>query len=186
MQRLRATFHCCEVSPRVSKTNVLKLRYAVSELEPLEHVLGVFRKLAQVGHPVLANVLLACQQAAECEFAGAVKGLFALGLQVRVQVDASFLALGVPGLNVGFCAFKHAVQTPQQGEGEDDFAVTGLLVIAPEEVGDRPQEVCEFGEVLSHKWILDYIRIIVEPKLIGHCNVAGELDIWDSDFYWLA
>ena len=95
--------------------------------------------------------------------------------------------LGVLGQNVGLCAFKNAVQTPHQGEGEDDLAVIGLFVIASKEVSDGPEEVCEFGEVLCHESIiLVYIRAIVEPKLIGHSKVAGELHISDSDFWWLA
>ena len=35
---------------------------------------------------------------------------------------------------------EHAVEAPQHGEGEDDAPVLGLLVVAPQQVGDRPDE----------------------------------------------
>jgi hypothetical protein len=35
---------------------------------------------------------------------------------------------------------EHAVEAAQHGEGQDDLAVLGLLVVAAEEVGDGPDE----------------------------------------------
>ncbi len=35
---------------------------------------------------------------------------------------------------------EHAVEAAQHGEGQDHLAVLGLLVVAPQQVGDRPDE----------------------------------------------
>ena len=40
---------------------------------------------------------------------------------------------------------QHTVQTAQHGEGEDDFALLRLLVVATKQVGDGPEEGGEIG-----------------------------------------
>ena len=44
------------------------------------------------------------------------------------------------GQHGGLGGLQHAVQPAQDGEGEDDFAVVGLLVIATQQVSDGPDE----------------------------------------------
>lgn len=129
---------------------------AVGKLEALEHVTGVFGEVSEVCDQVLADVLLVGQQARQGEFTGVVKGLLALALEERVQVDATFLALLELSQDLGFRALQHAVKAPQESEGKDDLAVVRLLVVAPEQVGDRPEEVGEFGKILGHEVFFEY------------------------------
>nr|WP_236919213.1 hypothetical protein [Ereboglobus luteus] len=49
------------------------------------------------------------------------------------------------GKDGGLGFFEDAVDAPQDGEGEDDFAVVGLFVIAAKEIGDGPEERGKVG-----------------------------------------
>jgi hypothetical protein len=63
-----------------------------------------------------------------------------LAQQERLGVHAQ-LGLGFQlGQHGGLGGFEHAVEAAQHGEGQDDLAVVGLLVVATEEVGDGPDE----------------------------------------------
>ena len=50
----------------------------------------------------------------------------------RFGVHASLLLILEFGQHGGFGGFENAVQTPQHGEWQNDLAVIGLLVIAPQ------------------------------------------------------
>ena len=135
----------------------IELAHAFQELEALENVPRVRRKLADVLHHVQAHELGVGQQARQVENRGVVEGLLAFALEKDIQADPGVLALLVLGENVLFGGLQHAFQAAQEREGEDDLSVVGLLVIAPQEVGDGPEEVCEFREILGHGVLVYFV-----------------------------
>ncbi len=76
----------------------------------------------------------------QVEGRGVVKLVFRLADQERFGVDAGLGALRQLGHHGGFGGGEDAVEAAEDGEGEDDLAVFGLLEVAAEEVGDRPDE----------------------------------------------
>lgn len=65
---------------------------------------------------------------------------------------------------------QHTVQTAQHGEGEDDFALLRLLVVATKQVGDGPEEGGEIG--ISHAGKGDIQAAAL--RLARHCHRGWE------------
>ena len=80
------------------------------------------------------------EEAAEVERRGVEELLPGHVLQHRVDVlDLALQRLG-PLQDGGLRGLQHAVEAADNGQGEDDLAVLGLLVVTPEEVGHGPDE----------------------------------------------
>ena len=47
---------------------------------------------------------------------------------------------GILGQHGRLGGLQHAIQAAQHGEGQDDLAVFGLLVVAAQQVGDGPYQ----------------------------------------------
>ena len=62
-----------------------------------------------------------------------------LGIQAGLRPDRQLVQHGLLG------GLQHAVQATEHGERQDDLAVVGLLVVAAEQVGDRPDERGKIG-----------------------------------------
>ena len=86
------------------------------------------------------DVVRIAEQLAERHFRGVVEALPRGALKKGVGIKPHGLLGGFLGQHSGFGRLQHTIQTPQHREGEDDLAVIGLLVIAPEEISDRPDE----------------------------------------------
>ena len=60
--------------------------------------------------------------------------------QERVGVEPLCGLGGEFGQDARLGALENAVEAAQDGEGKDDFAVLGLLVVTAQQVGNRPDE----------------------------------------------
>ncbi len=81
---------------------------------------------------------------------------------------------------------QHAVQAADDGQRQDDLAVLGLLVVAAEQVGDRPDEAGQFlvrthGDPFpSVLWLRGIFRHeeprcqAVHGRLDGMCGQCGD------------
>ena len=68
------------------------------------------------------------------------KRLPRLPQEERLRVQPGLLPGRVLGQHGGLGGLQHAIQPPQDGEGQDDLAVLGLLVVAAQQIGDGPDE----------------------------------------------
>lgn len=109
------------------------------EVEALEDVARRGRERLDVGVEVLADVILVAQQAGQIQLGRVVEALPGLAQQ-EMLVPRHVLLGGVFGQHGGLGTFQHAVQAAQNREGQDDAAVFGLLVVAAQQVGHRPDE----------------------------------------------
>lgn len=110
------------------------------EVERLEDVAYGRAEGLHVGAEVFADVVLVPHQLLHVERRGVVEELPGLAEQERLGVDlvlGPLLLLGEHGL---LGRLQHAIETAQDGERQNDLPVLGLLVIAPEEIGDGPDE----------------------------------------------
>ena len=110
------------------------------EAEPLEDVAHGGRERLNIGEEVLADVVLIAHQLAHVHGRGVVEALAGGAQQERVGVQLRFLFGGELRKHLGLGWLQDAVQTTQHREGQDDLAVVGLLVVAPQKIGDGPDE----------------------------------------------
>ena len=110
------------------------------ELEALEDVADVLREAAHVVAQMRADVVLIAHEPAEVERRDIVEAEARLAPDERIRVHPRFLLvlellerrrLGRP---------KNAIEPSQDSERQNDLAVVRLLVVAPQQVGDRPYE----------------------------------------------
>ncbi len=135
------------------------------ELEALEDVAHRGRERLDVGAQVLADVVLVAHQLLQVERRGVVEVAAGLLQQERLRVHPGRLALGQLLQHRRLGGLQHAVEAAQDGEGEDDLAVLGLLVVAAQEVGDGPDEG---GEVrIGHR-----VDRVVQRATGSTCKVA--------------
>jgi len=71
---------------------------------------------------------------------GVVEAVPGRAQQERFRIQAGLGALVQLGQHFGLGRRKHAVQTPQHGERQDDLAVFRLLVVTAQQVGNRPDK----------------------------------------------
>lgn len=115
------------------------------EVEALEDVAHGGRKGLHVGAEVFADIVLVAHQLLQVERRGAVeestRDLEEEGLRVQLRLFPLRLLRqhGVLG------GLQHTVQTAEDGKGQDDLALFGLLVVATQEVGDRPDKGGKVG-----------------------------------------
>ncbi len=120
------------------------------EAEVVDDVAGVGREAVDVAHEVGGDVRGVGQQALEVELRGVVEAL-AAGLEQHALPEGLGAVLeAVGGVEHGLpCGSEHLVEAAEHGEGQDDPAVLGLLVVAAKDVGDGPDEGDLLGETLQ-------------------------------------
>jgi hypothetical protein len=106
-----------------------------------DRVAGVIRMQIDAGESfgceVLRDVVGIAEQATQVEPGRVVDVLPGRLAQEWLRVDGAVLSGGVQLEDLGLRGLGHAVEAAVHGEGEDDLAVVGLPVVAPEEIGDR-------------------------------------------------
>ena len=115
------------------------------ELERLEDVPDGRGERLDVGVEIFLDVVLIPHQLLHVEGRVVEEQLTGLLQQERLGVHLRLLALGVLGQHGGLGFLQHAVESAQHGEWQDHLAVFGLLVVAPEEISDGPDERREIG-----------------------------------------
>src|SRR5258706_6282945 len=110
------------------------------ELEALEHITHLWRESIRVLVEVLPNVVLVAHELLHVHGRGVVEARLRLPAQKRVRVDSRLLARSVFDQHRFLGGLEHTVQAPQHREGQDHLAVFGLLVVAAQQVSDRPDE----------------------------------------------
>ena len=110
------------------------------KVEPLEDVTDGGGEPLNVGVKVLGDVVLIAHELVHIEPRHIGEALTRLAQDERLRVQPRLLFLRVFGQHRGLSGFQNAVQTPQDGKGQDDLAVIRLLVVAAQKVGDRPDE----------------------------------------------
>ena len=110
------------------------------ELEPLEDVAHRRREGLDVGVEVVGDMVGVADQLRHIHRRGVVEALPRRAQQERLRVQAFARPLLELRQNCGLGRRQHAVQPPQNRERQDNLAVVGLLVVAPEQIGDRPDK----------------------------------------------
>jgi hypothetical protein len=110
------------------------------KFEPLEDVADFGREGLHVGEKVLPDVVLVPHQPAHIHGRGVVETLARRAQQERLGVEPGLGLVGELGQHRRLGRLQHAVQTPQHRERQDHLAVVRLPVVAPQQVGDRPDE----------------------------------------------
>ncbi len=98
-----------------------------------------------VAGEVFADVVLVPHQLFEIEGGGVVEELLRLLQQERLGIDLRRLALRLLGQHGRLGGLEHAVEPAQHGEWQNDPPILGLLVISPQQIGDRPNEGGQIG-----------------------------------------
>lgn len=127
------------------------------EFEALEDVAHFRREGLDVSAQVLGDVVLVADQGFQVERRGVVEVLPRDAQQEGRRVEASLLAHFLFEQDTELGRFENTVEAAQDGEGEDDLAVLGLLVVAAQHVGNGPDEG---GKIDVAHW--------------GRCFVTGE------------
>ncbi len=111
------------------------------EVEALEDVARLGREALHVGVEILADVVLVARQRGQIQLRDVVEARGADdALEERIGIKARGGLLLRLGQHLRLGGGQHAVQAPQHGERQDDAAVFGLLVIAAQQIGNRPDE----------------------------------------------
>ena len=105
-----------------------------------DHIAQNLFSYVQAFSPAVRDVVCITQEFFQVQRGAVVEALAGCAQQELLRVDACFLAGGQLGQHGGFGGLEHAVQAAQHGEGQDDFAVVGLLVVATQQVGHGPDE----------------------------------------------
>ena len=119
------------------------------KLEALEDVPHRRRERLHVGAQILADVVLVAHELFQVERRGVVEELAGFPQEEGLRIQPGGLAFRLLRQDGVFGGLQHAVQTAQDGEREDDFAILRLLVVATKQIGDRPDEGGEVG--ISHE-----------------------------------
>ena len=85
-------------------------------------------------------MVLVTHELLQVERRGVEEALATDAQEEGLRVDAKWLAAGQLGQDGLLGGCKDTVEAAQHGEREDDAAILGLLVVATEEVGHRPEE----------------------------------------------
>ena len=98
----------------------------------------------------------------------------------RLEVLDPAAELGVPVEHRLLGRLQHAVQAAQHGQRQDDLAVLGLLVVAPQQVGDRPDERGVVAHVLGSCSGHDLLKVGGGAILTRARDGASRLDESDK------
>jgi|GraSoi2013_115cm_1033766.scaffolds.fasta_scaffold212443_2 hypothetical protein len=69
---------------------------------------------------------------------GVVEAVLSLAEEEWLGIDACFVSGDVLSQHGFLGLFEDAIHSAQDGEGQNDFAVFGLLVVAAQQIGDGP------------------------------------------------
>ena len=110
------------------------------EIEAGEDVAHGWREGLDVGAQILADVVLVAHELFQVQGRGIVKELAGLFEEEWLGIELGLGALGQLRQHAPFGRLQDAIQAPQHGEGQDDLAVVGLLVVATQQVGYGPDK----------------------------------------------
>ena len=114
-----------------------------SESEPFEDIPGVLGKVSKIGLKVLSDMLGIIQEFGEGKASRRIKFLARNFQEKGGEVCDPGIFSGFIFLeNLIFRGFENAIQSAKDGKGQDDFSVVSLLVISPEQIGNRPKKGC--------------------------------------------
>ena len=133
--RRRRTFR--DLVEQVRLAQPLKLLGEAEVLEDVPHRRG---EALDIGGEVGGDVVLVAHQLAHVERRGVHEGVAGDAQQERLGVHPGGFPLGLLREHGRLGGSQHAVQAAQHGERQDDLAVLRGLEVAPEEVGDGPDE----------------------------------------------
>ena len=114
--------------------------HLLGEAEALEDVAHGGGEAADIGGEVGEQVVLVTHQRLQVEGRGVDEAELGDAQQERLGVDAERLLGRLLGQYGGLGGGEHAIQPAQHGEGENDAAVFGRLVVSAEQVGDGPDK----------------------------------------------
>jgi hypothetical protein len=100
-------------------------------------------------------------------------------LQDGVDVLQTALELGVTLEDPALGRLEDLVEAPEDREGQDDLAVVRALIVAPKEVGHRPDEVVLLS-VLVHPLSRGSLRLITIRRAVGGRMSEGRSTLWWS------
>ena len=147
------------------------------KLEGLEDVPDVRGEALGVGVEVFSGVVLVAHQLLHVEGRRVEEEVAGFFEQEGLGVDLRGFALLKLGEDGGLRLLEHAVEAPQDGERQDHLAILRLLVVAPEEVGDRPDEGREIrvghGGGSKRKWTGDGALLGTGRKTSPQAGGAG-------------
>lgn len=125
----------------VEKLGVVQPDDLLVEGEALHHLVHAGGEMRDVALEVASDVGGVVEQPAKVERRGVVDvEPTRRSAEDRVEVGDSAGVLLVGGEDGGLGGFEHAVEAAEDDERQDHPAVLGLLIVAAEEVGDRPDE----------------------------------------------
>jgi len=110
------------------------------KLEPFKDVADVGRKGLDVVVKVGPDVVLIAHQLFHVERRDVVEGLPCLAQKEGDRIDPLGGSGGMFGKDRILGRRKDAVEAAQDGQGQDDLGIIRLLVIAAQQVSDRPDE----------------------------------------------
>ncbi|MNN05474.1 hypothetical protein D3C81_1182350 [compost metagenome] len=123
-----------------------QLLYEVFKVEVFEDLAGILAERLYVAHQIGGG--LGVGQGVEGQ-RGGVEELLPSGAQhvhFTYGIRAAFLGVGLA--NHGILGRRqHTLQTPQQGERQDDATVLGLFEVTAQQVGNRPEKSGRLGMV---------------------------------------
>jgi hypothetical protein len=111
-----------------------------AEVKLVQDVAGGRGEPRDVRQQVVGDAVGVVEQLPQVERGGVVELLPRRLTQDRVDVDHPTLQSGGGPEDLLLCGLEHAVEPSQDDQGQDDPAILGLLVVTPQEIGDRPDE----------------------------------------------
>ena len=110
------------------------------EFEALENVADIGRKALHISREMRPDVVLVADQLRQVQDRRVVKALPGLAQQKRLGIESDRLLRLQLRQHRRLGRLQNAIEAAENGERQDDLAVIGLLVIAAQQVRDRPDK----------------------------------------------
>ena len=132
----------------VEEVGVTQLLDEVLEVEVLEDFAGILAEGLHIAHQIVAG--LGIRELGQGQRRGIEELLIGGPQQQLLAHGVGLVLVGLGGLkHLGLGGLQHALQSAQQGKGQDHPAVLGLLEITTQEVCDRPDKGGGLGMVFG-------------------------------------
>jgi len=112
----------------------------LGEAEPLEDIADRRGEALDVGRKIRADVILIAHETREVERCGVREGHAGYAREEGLGVEALGLTFCLLREDLRLGRRQHAIEAAQHGEGQDDAAVFGRLVVASQQISDGPNE----------------------------------------------